>query len=202
MPTSTILRSVARPLLRAVLVTAVVGACSTAAGDAATPTSTATRATRTVVELHLGDEVPMTTEIVRLGDDVHGVTRSTAGVLGEEIRVGDDDYVRLAGAEAVLGADRWIHTDLSRPAERRFHDLHPTGIIEFASVADLAVGDHFGSVAVTAVRHPAAGETVIELGHGRRLLVTVGVAPDTAGIRRPDPAVVVAFGDLPALAAG
>ncbi len=199
MPTSNVLRSVARLLLRTVLVTAVLGGCSTAAGDAASPPPTETGATRTIVELHLGDEVPMTTEIVRLGDDVHGTARSSAGVLGEEIRVGDDDFVRLTGAELVLGANRWIHTDLSQPAERRFHDRNPAGIIEMASIADLTVGGRFGALAVTAVRHPAAGVTLVELGQDRRIRVTTEVAADVTAIRRPDPSQVVALGDLPAL---
>ena len=198
MPTSTVLR----PLLRAALVSALVGACTTATGPTAASPPTDSAATRTIVELRLGEEVPMTTEIVRLGGDVRGTTRSTAGVLGEEIRVGDDDYVRLTGAVSVIGADRWIHTDLSRPAERRFHDQHPAGIIEMASVADLRVGGRFGALAVTAVRRPAPGVTVVELGQGCRLRVTVEAAPDVRAITRPDPSGVVALRDLPALAGG
>ncbi len=159
------------------------------------------RATRTVVELQLGADVPMTTELVRVGDDVHGITRSLAGIVGEEIRVGHDDYVRLAHADLVIGADRWIHTDLSRPDERRYHDQHPTGITEFADVADLRVGDRFGPFAVVAVGHPEAGVTVVDLGHDRRLRVRTEPATDVTVIRRPDPATVVALGDLPALVA-
>ncbi len=197
-----------------VVVAAVGGlSCSTAAVPpaiappasapvATAPTTTRPTATRTVVEIRLGSEIGMRTEVVRVGPDGRGITETPAGVLGQEVVVGHDHYVRLTHADLVLGVDRWIHTDLSVPAQRRYHEQNPVGVLDMGDeLGRLVVGDHFGDTPVLSVRHPRPGETVVDLGDDRTITIRTAPAPDVRAIAPPPSAEVVDLVDLPDLVA-
>jgi hypothetical protein len=93
-------------------------------------------AQRTVVDQRVGDAL-LRVVVLRSGDRAEASMEvAPAGgqptLIAEEIRIGDDHFVHLPGAAAVLGDDLWIRLDLSDERHVRFLEEHPVGLIDEA----------------------------------------------------------------------
>lgn len=149
-------------------------------------------------QVAFGPEDVLVAEIVEAGDGARATVRTPAGLYGEEVLVGDDHYVRMPAAGAFLGTDRWIHTDLRDPRQRRYHEQNPAGLIALAEVATLRVGDEIAGQQVRSVERTDEGERHIDLGLGRTIDVATRTVDGGATIVAPDPSEVIALVDLPA----
>jgi hypothetical protein len=177
---------------------ALLAACSSAGGGAAPqPDAPPRTGTRTIIVF--GPDAVMTAEILRVGDDASATVRLPEGIDGGEVLVGRDHYVLLPGAEETLGLDRWIHTDLTDPDQRRFHAENPVGFIAMADLAGLRPGDEFGAEEVLDVRERGEGAVRIDFGHGQAIDVRTETIVDPDPIAAPARDEVVEFVDLPSV---
>jgi len=185
-------------LLPALVLVALLGACSSW-GDRTSPPPDATPHTGTRTLVEFGPDAVATAEIVRVGDDARATVRLPEGLVGGEILVGRDHYVLLPGAEQTLGLDRWIHTDLTDPDQRRFHAENPVGFVAMADLADLRPGDEFSGEPVLEVRDQGEGEVLIDLGHGQTIEIVTETIVGPDPIVAPAPEEVVDLVDLPSV---
>ena len=190
-----------RLFLPVLLVLAGTGACSPSAGTPPVGSDDGRiSAIRTTVEF--GPEAVMVAEVLRIGEDARARVTTPEGLFGEEILLGEDHYVRMPDAAPVIGGDRWIHTDLSDPRQRRYHERNRAGLIELAELADLGLGDRFAGREVRSVDTPRDGVVAIDLVDGWTIEVTTEAVEGAETIVAPEPSQVVALADIPEVAAG
>lgn len=172
-------RSLVAVATAAVLVLAA--GCSTAGGspaDAAAPPDPAGHHTR--IELHVPGGT-MVTEVRRSGD--RSAARSWAEYddgseagrveLFEEVHIGTDHWVRLPAVEREGIIDpAWIHLDLSDPAERRWHEANPLGLLEQDEAWSASPGDEVAGDEVVAVESRSDTAKELRLASGSTVHVT------------------------------
>ena len=187
-----------RVVLPALVAVALALGCSPG-GTASPPTgdpASVVPATRTVVEF--GPDAVVVAEILRIGDDARATVRTPTRLFGREVLLGEDHYVYVPETELVLGVDRWIHTDLSDPRQRRHHETNPAGFIDLADLVDLRLGDVFADQEILDVRR-GEGVVFFDLGHGQTIEVTTETVTEPEPIVAPPPDRVVELLDLPSL---
>lgn len=192
----TVPRRLLIPLLSALV--ALGGAACSASGGVAAPDPASPgppMPIRTVVVF--GPDDMLVAEIVEVGGDARATVRTPAGLYGEEVLVGEDHYVRMPDAGAFLGTDRWIHTDLRDPRQRRYFEENPAGLIDLAELTALGVGDEIAGHEVRSVEHADDDTVRIDLGLGRTIDVTTVTVDDREAVLAPDPSEVIALADLP-----
>jgi hypothetical protein len=186
----------------AISLLATVAACAASAPDR-TPSvpepggPPAPEGRRTTVEFGPGPF--MVAEVLEVGADARATVRTPAGTLSEEIRKGDDLYLRMHHADAVLRTGGWIHTDVDGAGHGRRHGVEPAfpvALTDLADLGDLDVGDRVAGQVVADVHRPREGVVSFDLGRGRTLRLTEHVVEDPAPIAAPDRSEIVSLPEL------